>query len=197
MLNWLFNQCFIIICALLLREINSVVESFPSFKLPPVEQELKIFPGTFMLWFPSNCYIMINTWLFTFPLEMTNKEYWDVSNNYCRVMIDYKGVSAWMIIYFHWKENLAQRSKREQKASPPWTSNESKVTTAAPGHHLVWYKVFCFSFFQKRYFSLSFLILDVFCPGLLFSTLLFWSFKGRNQHKSAKFEPNQFLIGLF
>lgn len=64
-----------------------------------------------MLWFPSNCYIMINTWLFTFPLEMTNKEYWDVSNNCCRVMIDYKGVSAWMI----WKENLAQRSKQGGK----------------------------------------------------------------------------------
>lgn len=149
MLNWLFNQCFIITCALLLREINSVVESSPSFKLPPVEQELKIFPGTFMLWFPSNCYIMINTWLLTFPLEITNEEYWDVSNNCCRVMIDYKGVSAWMIIYFHWKENLAQRSKQgKKKASPPWTSNESKVTTAAPGHRLVWYKVFCFFVFH-------------------------------------------------
>lgn len=170
------------------------MESFPSFKLPPVEQELKIFPGTFMLWFPGNCYIMINTWLFTFPLEMTNKEYWDVSNNCCRVMIDYKGVSAWMI----WKENLAQRSKQGEKKhllpEPPMNQKWPQLLLAIT---LYGTKFFVFCFFQKKYFSLSFLILDAFCPGLLFSTLLFWSFKGRNQHKSAKFEPNQFLIGLF
>lgn len=169
------------------------MEPSPSFKLPPVEQKLKIFPGTFMLWFPSNCYIMINTWLFTFPLEMTNKEYWDVSNNCCLVMIDYMGVSAWMIIYFHWKENLVQRSKQEKKSisslNLQWIKSDHSCSWPSPCM-VQSFLFFCFSFFQKRYFSLSFLILDLFCPGLLFSTLLFWSFKGRNQHKSAKFEPN-------
>lgn len=147
----LFNQYFIIICALLLREINSVVESSPSFKLPPVEQQLKIFPGTFMLWFPSNCYIMINTWLFTFPLEMTNKEYWDISNNCRLVMIDYVGVSAWMIIYFHWKENLAQRSKQGEKKhllpEPPMNQKWPQLLLAIALDGSLGTKFFVFLFF--------------------------------------------------
>lgn len=134
------------------------MESSPSFKLPSVEQEWKIFPGTFMLWFPSNCYIMINTWLFTFPLEMTNKEYWDVSNNCCRVMIDYKRVSAWMIIYFHWKENLAQRSKQGKQSisslNLQWIKSDHSCSWPSPC--MVQFFVFLFFIFSEEVFFFIF-----------------------------------------